>query len=274
MDPNDRQRQLEIKPAELRDGIAFFDSVRTEDMLGFSIEKECNHILHRSTPYLDTENLVALRMQSDPDSFRSFPVSTILLPDRAGEETEKNFLRASIDFTYSGEKAAILYELQRQLDEMQVNPQLTKDISVAADEMFTNAILNAASGNGDELLVGAYRSIGGIEMAKGHRGTLFWGTDGERLVLGCLDTVGGLDIRMQLQRIRQCYEFGIENLIQMDPQAGAGIGSYLVFNSATSYYASVHKGRFTLLCCAFPLKLRNRIRLQLPKNLHWHEATD
>ena len=71
------------------------------------------------------------------------------------------------------------------------------------------------------------------------------------------------------KKIKSCYDTSVAANMNMSGGGGAGIGSFMVFNSAASYYAMVEAGQCTLVCCSVPLKMSSKARALLPKNLHF-----
>jgi hypothetical protein len=96
---------------------------------------------------------------------------------------------------------------------------------------------------------------------------LFAQADAKRLIIGCRDSFGEYDGRMVAERIKSCFDNGVANSIRHGT-TGAGIGSYMIFDSCISYYGGSEKGVRTVVCVALPLGIGNRVRTTLPKNIH------
>ena len=127
-----------------------------------------------------------------------------------------------------------------------------------ADELFTNGIKNAWP-EGSNRRTTRPTLDGEVQF--------FARSDGKRLIIGCRDNFGLLGFAKILARIQMCYENGVAESISQS-EGGAGIGSFMVFNSSVSYYAAVSPGNHTVVCVALPLGISARKLSKLSKNIH------
>jgi len=78
-----------------------------------------------------------------------------------------------------------------------------------------------------------------------------------------------LSVNKLFKRIKNCYDTSVGDNINYSGAGGAGIGSYLIFNSSASYFAEVKVQSHTIVCCTVPLGMSSRARLNIAKNLHF-----
>jgi hypothetical protein len=97
---------------------------------------------------------------------------------------------------------------------------------------------------------------------------LFLAHDESRLMVGCTDPYGSLGIARYLSKVKATYALGAAATMDFG-SGGAGIGSYIIFNTGASLYIGVKPGQSTVICCVLPLGMSNRKRAALSKHLHW-----
>jgi hypothetical protein len=117
---------------------------------------------------------------------------------------------------------------------------------------------------------GKGRTDSSVEMQNPFKGQLFAGVLDDRLGIGCRNPFGSLQLKPLLNKMQKCYGDGVGESINMGP-GGAGIGSFLVFNTGSSYYVAIVKGEATVLSISVPINMSARKRGELPKNLHFFE---
>jgi len=147
-------------------------------------------------------------------------------------------------------KAEFLARFEAYLETLQGSRFVVEDALLMADEIYTNGARHGL----ENKAVGTTRFI-----ARG---------DEERLILGCIDSRGALDINAVASRVLNCYQTGIANSINQDLKGGAGIGSFLVFNLCTSIYYGVERNKRTIVLGALPLNMRRKKAQELTKNFH------
>jgi hypothetical protein len=203
------------------------------------------------------------------DNLLLFPVASILSPEKLSLEEERRVLRVDYSFDCAVQKRELLNELTKASHTMMLSQTLIDDVIAVADEMFTNAVYNAPFVDvNTQKNLGMDRKKQDVRMDPGKKGRLFLAQDDTRLLVGCTDPYGSLDLKRYLNKINATYSRGPAAAINYGP-GGAGIGSYIIFNAGSSLYFGVWPGRATIICCVIPLGLSNRKRIQLPKHLHW-----
>lgn len=226
-----------------------------------------NHICQNENPFNNTEIKTAELMLNDPHTFLKSPVSCILFPEQAQKTNEDSVLTWKRNFSKATEKRQTLQDLKNEMAQQNVNNSTAGDILLIADELFTNAVFNAPFAT-EVISPKVSRTDNTVSMKTGDFGTLFMTCTDSRIIVGCRDPYGQLNIEKLLVRIRDCYKEGVAKKMNMG-EGGAGIGSFMIFDSVSNYYAAVHKEKTTLLAVSIPLKMSSRKRAEIYKNLHW-----
>lgn len=245
------------KPQE-ESKIVTVDIPSPEAVVDQVLTQGCRHLIQKNSPWADQELKAASLLEQDLEQFFQYPISIILNPDKVNLETEKSLLIYEKRFNSLSEKEKTLYEIEQLMQSLTKSSTLISDVITVADELFTN-VARHASGKKTEK-----------ESTNLTNGVLFIGKSSDRLVVGCRDASGSLNIKSLLTRVRDCYRKGLSQAMNMG-KGGAGLGSFLILNVCLSYFISVIKGRQTLICATLPLGMGNRKRSTLSKNLHWIE---
>ena len=244
------------------------ESKSPSDILDQTIDNGCPHIVQKDSSHFEKELKTSAKLAVDPELILKSPISSILSPSQITDEIERKKKIYSSQFSKADEKHDILDGLSSILDTRIKSLSLKTDLITIADELLTNALYNAPYIT-DLDPMGVSRKNPSAKMHDGKRGEFFCGSDDERIVLGCRDPYGSLDAMKLFTKIKNCYDTGVAENINMDERGGAGIGSYMVFNFSSSYYVVLDKGKITMVCSVLPLKSSNRSRKQYSKNLHY-----
>ena len=251
-------------PESLKESVLICDEARPEDVLRFALEDNISQIIQETNPLRETEIKSSIAMMDAPNSFFDFPLSTILTPDVITPESEKALRQLEIPFYSSDDKDSILDSIGQYMQSLAGSGTLESDVRLVADELFTNAIFNAGF---TEIRGGEIRTKK-VVLNEKQTCRLLVGSKDDRLVLVCEDLFGTLNILMLLSRIKKCYEEGARESITWD-QAGAGLGSYLIFQSCMSVYYAVKEDERTMIACVFPLRKGMKARSEMGKSVHF-----
>lgn len=249
--------------------IMICDNVTPGNVIKMALDSGCTHICQSSHPYFIQDLNTSAVMLGDDKKFTSYPLSAILLPEAAGLMAESKFKVFEYSFDQAGQKSSILSGVSEALTRKKVSPSIQADIVVIADELSTNAVFNAPFVDMQNKGAGASRVAKNIKMHAGKHASVFLGADDTRVVIGCRDPYGTLNLMKLFVRIKKCYDTSVAETMNMTGRGGAGIGSFMVFNSSASYFAIVEEGQCTMILCALPIRMSNKVRLELPKNLHF-----
>lgn len=249
--------------------IGLGDNLPPEEMLKLATEVGFSNICQRQGFEFDRELRSSQSMVESPESFREFPVASIFKPESLNQKTESEFLLMNEQFSSSLQKRPVLSTLLSTLEAKGLSQTMTEDVTAVADEFFTNAIFNAPFVDAKtQRNPGISRQETEIKYNDGRFSRLFLASDNTRLVIGCADPFGTLDLKLYLNKVKATYLRGPAATMNFGP-GGAGLGSYIIFNTGSSLFFGVWPRQATVLCCVIPLGMSYRKRIQLPKHLHW-----
>lgn len=148
-------------------------------------------------------------------------------------------------------KQDIIVDIENFLIECKVKQTLLQDICLAIEETLSNALIHAAPHI-------SVSEIGLLQVA----------IDMVNLKAGfvCQDFAGKMNIDRMLKKIQKCYQDGVGNSISMTTR-GAGIGKFLVFDGASSYFLFNKNGTSAFVGASYPI-MADKKRLQFTKHFH------
>lgn len=225
------------------------------------------HVVQRSNLKPDLETKVAQFMLERPRDFILSPVSVILEEDVPNLESEKRVTEYYREIDSPHSKSELIDGLKEYAQKFKNPRSVIYDLSIVADELITNAIYNAPFVDDLNSRSGPDRNPDTATIDPNKKPVLFAGSDGVRLVFGVRDLYGMLNTASLIQRIRQCYETNLRDQISYSP-GGAGIGSFMIFDSCVGMYVAVDRGRSTTICCSIPINMSANKRSSVPKNIH------
>jgi hypothetical protein len=243
------------------------DNIDPQTVVGLASDYKFHQIVQTSSTDTELEMLTAEIMLNKSDLFVQNPLSSILDPAQAGPAREREVRSFMRQFKQANEKRQILHDLREFVSTVSTSASLNSEIAFAADELFTNAVYNAPHVKFSENGPGAPRTSEFGDAPGLLPGELFAGFSNTRIVIGCADYYGTLNPNHIIKLIMDCYEKGVRNALNFGP-GGAGLGTFLIYQSALSFYVGVTQQKKTVVCCSFSLEKRAKVRAQLPKNLH------
>lgn len=216
----------------------------------------------------DEERRSAELLSRKSELFFSNPATAILWPSEIGRRNENKSLLLNRQFSSSDEKNVLLEDMQKAVSGISRSSTFVDEVIAVTDEFVTNALYNAPYVNPITFVNQRInRLTTKVKLDHGKQARLFAAEDGKRLLIGVEDPFGSLDVKSYLNRIHKCYS-SVKDSINFG-EGGAGIGSYIIFNTGSSLYYGVKPGEKTLLACVMPMKISRRQREDLPKHLHW-----
>jgi hypothetical protein len=230
-------------------------------------QKGVRHVIQKSNLAPESEASLAKFMLEKPRDFIREPILSILgLPHmNTDQESELNTLYQVIQSPF--DKFDVIEKLQDFSKKYKNPSSVIYDIALVADELITNALYNAPYVDAENSSSGPDRNPQSIMVDPLKRPEFVAGSDGMRIVIGVRDHYGMLNTNQLLERIRSCYEQNIKDLISYK-EGGAGIGSFMIFDSCSTMYVAVQKAVATVVCCSFPVGMGASKRRSLPKNVH------
>lgn len=243
------------------------DSIEPPVVVQYADEYRLHQIVQSSGHDYDLEMLTSELMLTRPDLFVDCPLAAILDPACANNARETELRTFNREFITAKDKKPLLHEVRDHIFSLSNSESLTEDICLAADELLTNAIYNAPHVNFQKNGPGAPRTSTFGEANDLRPGSLFIGHNDKRVILGCSDAYGTLNPKALLAKLKSCYENGAADSVNFGT-GGAGLGTFMMFQSALSLYLGVSPYRKTVICWAYSLERRARVRSALPKNIH------
>jgi hypothetical protein len=265
--PIELQDVSSISPDDQPGAIVISDNLPSLNVLSLHIQNNVQHVVQKSNFKSGEELEVSKLMMNDPSCFIDFPLSSILGEQKPSRDTEKKFTDVSIVLENVLQKKLVLQEIESYLKSFTNSRSFITDVLTAADEIITNSVYNAPYIQVNAAETGPDRDFTKVKIDPSKKPYIFMGKDNDRLIVGCRDLYGTLNTQHLISRIRTCYERNPGEAINFGP-GGAGIGSFLIFDSCISLYVAVDSGVSTTICCSFPLKISATRRSQIPKNLH------
>ncbi len=257
--------ELLSKPEDEK--IILCDRLTSVQVLSMCFDKTAEHVVQKSNLQTDTELKLSSYTTDSPEMFIKFPLSVIMGVEKPSAETEKEKLGISYFLTEPLEKEMVLEKLEEFIGLYCKRHSIIADIRLAADELITNSLFNAPYVNMENSNSNMERDNSKISIDPLKKPHIFAGHDQNRVIIGCTDFYGRLNISKLIERIKLCYINNPGEMINYET-GGAGIGSYMIFDSCMSYYVAVDPGVTTTLCCAFPINMSAKERNEVPKNVH------
>lgn len=218
-------------------------------------QHQANHIVDEKALNFESEKLIAENMILHPVEFLNQPIE-YLLPE---SEAEFSF---QMKCSSTENKRHALGQIEMFVRAVPGTKSIATDAIAALDEMYTNASKNSG------VFYSKVDAQGQLLQARAGKVEVFARASKNHLLVGCVDTYGLLKIDSLMKKILGCYENGVAQSINMNQEAGAGIGSFLVYNSSMSYYLAVEPNKKTIIFCAFPLGVRTKHLNSFAKCLH------
>jgi hypothetical protein len=232
--------------------IGVVEAMHASDVVKLAHISNYSHIVQKDGLAFEHELATAQAMTENVVAFIRDPMSVIFAS--SGPEP-----RASLHLTnaVTEKKTVTLEKFEEFLKGIKGARRIREQAILVADELYTNAMKTGHPH--EKMSVAQFAREGTVEFFAEH--------DGTRLVLGCRDSFGELGFSQVLTRITHCFDKGVVHSINQG-EGGAGIGSFMVFNTCISYYCGVEKGRSTVVCVALPLGVSDSELANLPKNIH------
>jgi hypothetical protein len=243
----------EAPPADCKGTIGVVKAMRASDVVRLAHVSNFSHIVQRDGLAFENELKTAQSMTENVVQFLRDPLSVIFGPQPSDKERDSMHVVSPV----TEKKTRTLEQFEEFVKTIKGARRIREQALLVADELYTNAMKTGHPH--DKMSSAQFAREGTVEFFAEH--------DGHRLVLGCRDSFGELGFSQVLTRISHCFDRGVVHSIN-NGEGGAGIGSFMVFNTCISYYCGVDKGRTTVVCVALPLGVSDDQLAALPKNIH------
>lgn len=214
-----------------------------EELIHLVVEEKRRHICQEDG-FLCADEIKIAEKTSDPKSIDWVnPIYNIFSSQNIDVKTYK--IEKGLD------KNFLLSEIENLLIVSKVKQTLLQDICLAIEETVSNVLMHAAPHIRNS-------TIGQLQVA----------LDPANFKAGfvCQDFAGKMDTDKMLGKIRKCYFEGVGNSISMTTR-GAGIGTFLVFHGASSYFLFNKLGTSAFVGASYPI-MADKKRLAFSKHFH------
>lgn len=230
-----------------------------EKVMELALQSGLQHIVQSESLCFEQEIEAAQVMLQDPKSLLLFPLDVVF----GAHRREERAMNPRFDLTVSAgqRKTSALTAFGSFVAMVPGSRRIWDQALLVADELYTNGSKNAWGDKWGlpEVEAGSPSDPGMVE--------LFSEADSQRLVIGCRDSYGRLDVQSLIERIKTCYDQGLGAAIRRG-STGAGIGSFLIYDACVSYYVAVEPGRRSVVCAVMPLGVGSKQLGLIAKNLH------
>lgn len=248
--------------------IGVFKNQDMNFLLDMITKNNLQHVVQENNLDIQSELNSSALMINHCDSFMKFPVSSVLDPENAGMKNENKYVKWQRSFDNSSQKIEIIDSFLVEAKKVVLQDSLIQSLRIVVDEFFTNAVYNAPLASPSTEISPQPRKENVVQMSKGNLGRMVMGYDQNKMVIGCEDSYGSLNLSDLMIRIKNCYDLGLDKVINFDSQGGAGIGTFMVIDICTSFYAAVNPGKKTWVLAAVPYTLSGKKRQEIGKNIH------
>jgi hypothetical protein len=242
--------------------IAIGPGLSTEAALDYLVKSGVRHLLPGDSPDLTLQLQCTAELIAAPSNFIKNPGQMILRT-----ETEHHGVRIKVKG--SKDRQFIHSSIEGFIETIPAYMTIKDSLLVIADELVTNAVFNAPTDDVLQKHKFAHRSRKeDIRLEAGFSAELFIIVHESQLLIGCHDHYGSLDCLPFLKRLQNSYSG--QQSVQVDMNAGgAGIGSRMVLDHCSSFFAVVREKKDTVICCVLPLHTRMRKIETMSKSLHF-----
>lgn len=156
------------------------------------------------------------------------------------------------------DKDSILARISQDLLGVAGNDSARLSATVIADEMLMNLIKDAPKYFHEE--------FPHLDPS-GRKSSFSMAFNEDRLLLWTEDDFGSLVVSKLIRRLQESYQ---EEKVRpiLEEGRGAGIGCRIIFDMCVSMSMFVKPGEKTIFCALLPLRMTNKRRQTMPKNLH------
>lgn len=223
-------------------------------------------IVQKTSPRLDSDLRTASLMLSHPKQFLDFPISSILTPSSVNLESEIAIRGFDFEFEAGNQKNVALESFALYWKPV-LNQIAYDDAFLVADELLSNALFNAPFANPEAKSNSIPRTGSDLLDMRLRPGRLIAGRDKDYLIIGCEDSYGSLNPVALIRRLSQFFESDTPPKPLSGP-GGAGLGTFMIYNSCASFYIGVKSDSKTVICASIPLRGGKRLRMEMKKGLH------
>lgn len=170
-------------------------------------------------------------------------------------------------FQSTAQKNTIMGELENFLSGHARTQNYSSSAIMIADELVSNALFSAPVDEDSKALYQNLPRSSSIVLDMSKECELFVSHDEHRLLLGCTDPFGSVDMKKIIQRLYTIYV--LEDSKPDLKSQSAGLGIKMMIDNSCGFYLVYKRNIKTLVCCAIPISLSYKKSELYPKNLHF-----
>ena len=231
------------KKLSLQDSVLLTKELSGKELSQFLVDGKTRHVCQEDGFLFEEEKQITNRLVSASDIDWENPINNLF----NGSKTEQIIFEITKDLN----KPDLLSKAENFLIVNKVKQTLLQDICLAMEETVSNVLMHAAPHIQSKRLGRLQIAIDPINVKAG---------------FVCQDFAGKMNVDKMASKINKCYEDGVSNSISMTTQ-GAGIGSFLVFDGASSYFL-FNKTNISSFVGASYAMMADKKRLAFTKHFH------
>jgi hypothetical protein len=217
---------------------------KPEQVLSAAYHENIQHIVQLNNPFYQSEKEYSQALMDRENDFFASPWSF----------SKKGIADRS--------RPLLLLDIHRASDKYEILSQVEFFLMTCpGTRKFRQEILLLS----DELIVNIQNIEGGYDVASG---CFFISIADDHILLGTRDSAGVLSPQKIISNALKCYTHGVIKSINQEGK-GAGIGSYYMFECASSMTLAVQPAHCTVVSLTIPLATPIGDTLNSNKNLHW-----
>jgi hypothetical protein len=240
-------RELDINKGKQDGGrVFYYKNLIPHLLLGYVIDSEVRDFISLDVPNSESNLRVAHDLICN-DSFIDDPFARFFADFAPGEVMDE-----SNSFLYSIKSSTDKNDMRQKMDlfidKIPKVKRFRDDITLVADELFTNAVFNAPFPQV------AQDRTGIINLKKLEQGELMVMHTPGNIHIGCSDPHGGLQIYQLLEKLKDIYDRGVGKTMNMNAEeGGGGIGHWMMYERTESMLIAVKEGVRTVIIFTVPL---------------------
>lgn len=240
-----------------------------EEVVQYWAENQVHHLVQYPHEPFGESLILAARIICEPEKLVVNPWNSLWTPKGMTGSTDDEVEVWRFPFRSSTQKDEILESVTQTILSIKKSSRLATAVSFICDEFFTNAIYWGPRNITRQSTFAKLRRLA-YEYPEGYTSEMFISRKGNRVLLGCLDPFGTLEIEGVVKRFAECSSKGVGHAIDLNG-ISAGIGLYMAFMQSPKTIVMVQEGQATLTAVEFPLDTDFKSIDVLPKNFHFHK---
>jgi anti-sigma regulatory factor (Ser/Thr protein kinase) len=141
-------------------------------------------------------------------------------------------------------------------------------LKTVLDEMLTNAFYHAPmDASGDPKFSKQDRSTP-VVLGEGREVRMRWGVRGDEIAVEVADPYGTFSAARFMDHVKRGLAAGTADLKFLAASAGAGLGVFMMAQTATRLYVGIERGKRTSVICQVDMKARRKKLAEWIRSIH------